>query len=68
MKTVSGKDFCKALERNGWVLKRISKSSHHIYVKPGHPPLSVPVHGNKDLKKGLQHHLMEVAGLTAEDL
>jgi len=34
MKSVSGKEFAKVLERNGWVLLRI-QSSHHIYEKPG---------------------------------
>lgn len=30
MKSVSGKEFCKILERNGWKLARIN-GSHHIY-------------------------------------
>jgi predicted RNA binding protein YcfA (HicA-like mRNA interferase family) len=32
MKTISGKEFCKLLEKKGWVLKRIN-GSHHIYTK-----------------------------------
>jgi predicted RNA binding protein YcfA (HicA-like mRNA interferase family) len=69
MKVVSGKYFCKVLEKHGWVLKRTTKSSHFIYTKPGNPEtLSVPVHANKDLKKGLQSALMNAAGLTEEDL
>lgn len=69
MKSVSGKHFCKVLEKHGWVLKRTTKSSHFIYTKPGNPGiLSVPVHGNKDLKKGLQADLMKQAGLTEDDL
>ena len=69
MKAVSGKHFCKALEKQGWVLKRTTKSSHFIYTKPGNPEtLSIPVHANKDLKKGLQADLMKSAGLTADDL
>ena len=69
MKVVSGKHFCKVLEKHGWVLKRTTKSSHFIYTKPGNPAtLSVPVHGNKDLKKGLQADLMKQAGLTEEDM
>jgi predicted RNA binding protein YcfA (HicA-like mRNA interferase family) len=40
-----------------------------IYTKPGNPAtLSVPVHANKDLKKGLQIDLMKEAGLTEDDL
>lgn len=67
MKAVSGKDFCKALRRLGWILDRIS-SSHHIYKKPGVPMISVPVHGNKELGPGLQIALMKQAGLTEKDL
>jgi len=32
MKSISGKDFAKILEKNGWTLMRV-KGSHHIYVK-----------------------------------
>jgi predicted RNA binding protein YcfA (HicA-like mRNA interferase family) len=43
--------------------------SHHIYAKPDNPTLlTVPVHGNKDLKKGTLHHLLKDAGLTEDDL
>jgi predicted RNA binding protein YcfA (HicA-like mRNA interferase family) len=69
MKIVSGKRFCKILEKHGWILKRTTKSSHFIYVKPGSPAtISVPVHGNTNLKKGLQADLMKQAGLTEADL
>ena len=67
MKAVSGKDFCKALERNGWVLARIS-GSHHIYMKPGSPVVSVPVHGTVPLGTGLQRKLMKQTWLTDDDL
>jgi predicted RNA binding protein YcfA (HicA-like mRNA interferase family) len=36
----------KILEAKGYRLARIS-SSHHIFVKPGQPHLSIPVHGGK---------------------
>jgi predicted RNA binding protein YcfA (HicA-like mRNA interferase family) len=60
--------MCRALERHGWSLDRI-KSSHHIYKKTGHAAvISVPVHGNKTLKTGLQRGLMKQAGLSENDL
>jgi predicted RNA binding protein YcfA (HicA-like mRNA interferase family) len=69
MKVVSGKRFCKILEKHGWILKRTTKSSHFIDTKPGNPAtISVPVHGNTDLKKGLQADLMKQAGLAESDL
>lgn len=69
MKSVSGKDFCRILEQHGWRLARISKSSHHIYNKPGIPMLiTVPVHGNRDLKTGLLRRMMKLAGIKDNDL
>jgi predicted RNA binding protein YcfA (HicA-like mRNA interferase family) len=66
MKPISGKEFARLLEQNGWVLRRIA-GSHHIYGKAGIPAtISVPVHGNKTLKGGLQRHLWKLAGLPNE--
>ncbi len=68
MKQVSGKEFCKILERCGWVLRRVN-GSHHIFTKDDRiERLSVPVHGNKPLKTGLLKALMKVAGLNEGDL
>ncbi|GAF99763.1 unnamed protein product [marine sediment metagenome] len=36
----------KMLEGRGYVLKRIS-GSHHVFVKPGSLPVSIPVHDGK---------------------
>lgn len=60
--------MCRVLERFGWQLARI-KSSHHIYKKPGCATIiTVPVHGNKDLRAGTQATIMRQAGLTEDDL
>lgn len=68
MKSVSGKEFARVLERNGWTRLRV-KGSHHIYGKPGNPArLSVPIHGNTPLKTGLLRHLLKLAELTEDDL
>ena len=46
MKSVSGKEFAKVLERHGWSLLRV-QGSHHIYGKAeSDVRLSVPIHGN----------------------
>ncbi len=67
MKSISGKYLCKVLESYGWQLIRIS-GSHYIYTKSDHPTLSIPVHGNKDLKIGTLKGLMKAAGLQETDL
>ena len=68
MKTVSGKQMCRTLERHGWVLARIN-GSHHIYR---HDPTGrrtvVPVHANQDLKPGTQRGIMRDSGLSDDDL
>jgi len=68
MKSVSGKELARALERDGWQLLRIH-GSHHIFGKTGSTVrLSVPIHGNKPLKLGLLKHLLKMAGLGESDL
>ncbi|QDZ39646.1 type II toxin-antitoxin system HicA family toxin [Euhalothece natronophila Z-M001] len=68
MKSISGKEFAKILEKHGWHLLRV-KGSHHIYCKPGQTTrISVPIHGNKDLKLGLLRYFMKQASLSEDDL
>lgn len=68
MKTISGKDFARLLEKKDWMLKR-TKGSHHIYAKEGNAiRISVPIHGNKPLKVGLLRHLMKVAEIDESEL
>ncbi len=68
MKPVSGKQMCRILERNGWVLVR-TKGSHHAFQNPNQPgTIIVPVHGNRDLRPGTHHNIMRDAGLTEDDL
>jgi predicted RNA binding protein YcfA (HicA-like mRNA interferase family) len=58
---MSGKDLIKLLKEKSWQLER-TEGSHHILIN-GERTLSVPVHGNKDLGKGLLHSLMKQGGL-----
>jgi predicted RNA binding protein YcfA (HicA-like mRNA interferase family) len=47
----------------GWVLQRI-QGSHHIYSKAGERKIiSIPVHGNRDLKPGLANRIARDAGI-----
>ncbi|RLF70036.1 MAG: hypothetical protein DRN55_08995 [Thermoplasmata archaeon] len=68
MKAISGKEFARILEKKGWKLIRV-KGSHHIYMKEGNPArISVPIHGNKPLKKGLLRYFMKITRIKEEDL
>jgi predicted RNA binding protein YcfA (HicA-like mRNA interferase family) len=52
MKSVSGREFARIVERHGWSLLRVS-GSHHIYGKEGSiVRLSIPIHGSKPMKTG----------------
>jgi predicted RNA binding protein YcfA (HicA-like mRNA interferase family) len=58
---MTGKELIKLLKENGWQLDRV-EGSHYILIKSNRT-LSVPVHGKKDLGKGLLHALMKQGGL-----
>ncbi len=66
MKSLSGQELAHLLEQRGWTLLRVH-GSHHIYGQPGsNVRLSVPIHGNRPLKTGLQQHLLKMAIITEE--
>jgi len=68
MKVISGKRMCSIVEKNGWTLARIA-GSHHIYIRQdSNVRLTIPVHGNHDLKRGLQRALMKLAEINENDL
>jgi predicted RNA binding protein YcfA (HicA-like mRNA interferase family) len=68
MKSVTGGELARALERHGWSLLRVN-GSHHIYGKSGSKVrLSVPIHGSQALKIGLLRHLLKSAGLSEKDI
>jgi predicted RNA binding protein YcfA (HicA-like mRNA interferase family) len=63
MKSVTGRELARLLEKHGWALLRIH-GSHHVYGKPGSVVrISVPIHGSRPIKTGLLKHLLKLAGL-----
>src|SRR5947207_1559500 len=63
MKAVSGKDLYTILERQAglwFVLAAVTIAMKKLVF----PPVTVPVHGNRTLKTGLQKSIMKDAGLT----
>jgi predicted RNA binding protein YcfA (HicA-like mRNA interferase family) len=66
VRPISGKQFAKLLEQDGWQLLRIN-GSHHIYGKAGNDArLSIPIHGNQPLKLALARHLAKLAGIDLD--
>ena len=68
MKTVSGKRLAKLAESKGWTVARIT-GSHHVFVKKGRTErVVIPIHGNQDLKSGLQRSLMKIIPVDESEL
>jgi len=68
MRSITGKELCKLLEKNGWVLKRVN-GSHHIFIKTGkRERISVPVHKNKDIKQGLLKAILKIAEINDKNI
>ena len=65
---ISGKEVIRALNRAGFVVERIV-GSHHVLVHPDDPrhTVTVPVHGNRDLKPGTLRAIIRQSGLTVEE-
>jgi predicted RNA binding protein YcfA (HicA-like mRNA interferase family) len=64
---INAKELIKSLEKKGFVFVRQS-GSHAIYKNSEDIKVTVPIHGKKDLGKGLLRQIMKDAGLTNEDL
>ena len=57
---MTGREMIKIMKRNGWILDRVT-GSHHIMIKEGQRSIPVPVHGKKDLPKGLANAILKQA-------
>lgn len=65
--SISGKKAVKTFKKLGFTEKR-THGSHILLEKEGHPYiLSVPVHGNSDLKTGTLRGLIKASGHTLEE-
>ena len=63
MKTFTGRELIRLLEKHGWEEVRI-EGSHHMLTKPGREEvISVPVHGSNDLKIGMTRYALKIAGI-----
>jgi predicted RNA binding protein YcfA (HicA-like mRNA interferase family) len=65
---VSGRDLVKALLAVGWVVDRWRGSHQILWNSETCKSVSVPIHGNRPLPPGTRDRIMELAGLTDDDL
>jgi len=56
---LSGKELLKRAKKKGWTLDRINGSHHQLKHPKSNHLLSIPVHANKDLGKGLEQKLLK---------
>ena len=63
---ISGKEFCKILEKLGFE-KIYGKGSHVRFKHPDGRRTVVPVHGNEKLGKGLIIEILKQIKLSKED-
>ncbi len=64
---INAKQLIKILESKGFTFARQS-GSHAIYANPNGIKVTVPIHGKKDLGKGLLKQIMKDSGLNNEDI
>jgi len=58
-------DIKRILEYEGWRLDRITR--HHIYVKEGEYPITIPVHSDKEkVKRYILKQIIERLNLEAK--
>ena len=61
--------FVYDFREKGLAIKNPIRGSHHVYMKTGKKErISVPVHGNKDLKVGLLRAIMKIAEIEENEL
>ncbi|MBI3029391.1 MAG: type II toxin-antitoxin system HicA family toxin [Candidatus Rokubacteria bacterium] len=64
---LSARDIIPILERRGFTLERQS-GSHAVYRHPDGRWTTVPIHGKRDIGRGLLRRILKDANLTPEDI
>jgi len=54
---ISGKEMLRRYLANGWV--EIRRKGSHVILRKGNKMQTIPLHGNRDLKKGLERKLLK---------
>jgi len=55
-------EFIRLAKKNNWVFLRQAKGSHEIWTN-GKIEVTIPNHGSKELKKGMERKLRKEMGL-----
>ena len=60
---LTGKELLRLAKKNGWEIKRISGSHHILKHKDFKETVTIPVHANRDLKRGTEQQILKELGL-----
>jgi len=63
---LTSRQVISVLKKHGFVLDRQS-GSHAIFIHPDGRRTTVPIHGKRDLGRGILHQIMKDADLNPED-
>ena len=64
----SPQHLIKLLKENGFIFRRSNGSHQIFYNESANITVIVPVHGNKDLKKGTLLAILKQAGIDKNDI
>jgi predicted RNA binding protein YcfA (HicA-like mRNA interferase family) len=64
---LSARDLIRLLQRHGFAFERQS-GSHAVYQHHDGRRTTVPIHGKRDIGRGLVRRILKDAGLTPEDI
>ncbi|MBK9271441.1 MAG: type II toxin-antitoxin system HicA family toxin [Saprospiraceae bacterium] len=65
---LSPKQLIKILESSGYIFKR-TNGSHHLFFNPNNnKTVIVPIHSNRDLKKGTFMAILKQAGIDKNEI
>ena len=60
---ITGKEMVKLALANGWIEVRKRGSNHHFKKEGIHSLITIPVHANDDLGRGLERKILKDLGL-----
>ncbi len=63
----NSRQLISIFKRRGFALDRQS-GSHPVFIHPDGRRTTVPIHGKRDLGKGILHEIMRDADLTYHDM
>jgi len=65
-KTISGKNMIRALKKYGY--KELYTEGSHTHLRMGEIKITIPAHGNKELKTGTMNNILKTVGLSFEKI